>query len=429
MKTKDVLITFLFLIIGSQTAEAQFLKKLGKRAEKAAENTVLKKSEQKVTKETEKAMDTILNGNKKKSKRPKKSTSDSENQNRKSVSEKEMTTERSVKKNPSVWSQYNFVPGDKIIFMDDLVGEENGEFPSRWDLLSGNAENASYGDHKVINLLHKAKITPLMDKEHYLPEVFTIEFDALFQRKNGPTYQDYLIRLWADGGKYGYSDDRKNYCSAIRVSMHGASLNCTKNGSANEFEGFDEAMVVAVDEPVWRHVAISFNKRSLKLFVDENRFLNIPNVVFEPEALVLEVFAIYKEPSAIKNVRIAEGGKKLYDRVVTDGRFVTRGILFDINSATIKPESGGVLKEVATMMKEHPNLNFRIEGHTDSDGDDQYNLKLSAQRAEAVKWALVDMGITENRFETEGKGEAVPVWDNTNPEGKANNRRVEFVRL
>ena len=81
------------------------------------------------------------------------------------------------------------------------------------------------------------------------------------------------------------------------------------------------------------------------------------------------------------------------------------------------------------MMQDHPNLNFRIEGHTDSDGADDYNLSLSAERAEAVKWALVEMGIAEERFATEGKGETVPVDANTTPEGKANNRRVEFVKL
>ena len=80
------------------------------------------------------------------------------------------------------------------------------------------------------------------------------------------------------------------------------------------------------------------------------------------------------------------------------------------------------------MMQAHTDLSFRIEGHTDSDGDDAHNLQLSADRADAVKWALVAMGVAEDRFTTEGKGEAVPVADNTTPEGKANNRRVEFIK-
>ena len=81
------------------------------------------------------------------------------------------------------------------------------------------------------------------------------------------------------------------------------------------------------------------------------------------------------------------------------------------------------------MMKAHQDLNFKIEGHTDSDGNDQYNLNLSAKRADAVRTALQELGISEDRLKTEGKGETTPVSDNTTPEGKANNRRVEFIKI
>ena len=81
------------------------------------------------------------------------------------------------------WSKYDFVPGDQMIFQDDLVGEENGEFPSRWDLYKGNIEIAKYGDENVINFAttQNSSIVPLMKQEgDYLPEKFTIEFDAYF---------------------------------------------------------------------------------------------------------------------------------------------------------------------------------------------------------------------------------------------------------
>ncbi|WP_055395193.1 OmpA family protein [Flagellimonas eckloniae] len=427
MKSKLTLIITCLFFLGHTSSNAQFFKKLKERAKQAAEETVSRKTEEK----TSEALDSLIEKpfKKKKKRRSQNGEEDLYEESNEDYTDEGYEEDTSNNTQPQLWSQYNFVPGDKIIFNDDLSIEENGEFPSRWDLLSGNAENASYGENLVINLSHKAKITPLMDKTEYLPEVFTIEFDAFFQRTKGPGYQDYFIKLWSDGGKYGYSNDRKSYCSAIVVNMHGASLNCNRNGSSNEYETFEDSMVVGVDEPVWRRVALAFNKRSLKLFLDEKRVLNIPNLGYQPEALVLEVFAVYKEFSAIKNIRIAEGGKKLYDRVVAEGKFVTRGILFDVNSSNIKPESGGVLKEVVAMMLDHPNLNFRIEGHTDSDGDAEYNLSLSAERAEAVKWALVEQGIAENRFETNGKGEAVPAAENTTPEGKANNRRVEFIKL
>jgi outer membrane protein OmpA-like peptidoglycan-associated protein len=131
----------------------------------------------------------------------------------------------------------------------------------------------------------------------------------------------------------------------------------------------------------------------------------------------------------IKNVRIAKGSKKLYDRIVADGKFVTRGILFDVNKATIRPESMGVINEIVKMMKAHEDLKLRIEGHTDSDGEKSFNQELSEKRAQAVKDLLVESGIASSRFKTKGYGESKPVADNSTPEGKANNRRVEFVKI
>jgi len=134
-------------------------------------------------------------------------------------------------------------------------------------------------------------------------------------------------------------------------------------------------------------------------------------------------------PTMIKNIRIAEGAVQLYDRFLTDGKIVANGIKFDSGKATLKPESMGVINEIAKLMKEHPEINFSIEGHTDSDGDAQFNINLSDQRANAVMNELIAQGIESKRMVSKGFGEDVPVADNGTPEGKANNRRVEFVKM
>lgn len=89
----------------------------------------------------------------------------------------------------------------------------------------------------------------------------------------------------------------------------------------------------------------------------------------------------------------------------------------------------GVINQVAKMMQEHTDLKFSIEGHTDSDGSEAQNLALSEKRALAVKNALTNSGIASSRLRVKGMGESVPVSDNTTSEGKANNRRVEFVKF
>src|SRR5690606_32996503 len=113
-----------------------------------------------------------------------------------------------------------------------------------------------------------------------------------------------------------------------------------------------------------------------------------------------------------------------------EGRLVTQGILFDVNSATIKPESAGTLKGIADVLKENPGVHVKIIGHTDSDGDEAANLILSQKRSASVKNALSQAyGIDTSRMETEGKGESDPIADNDTSEGKTNNRRVEFVKI
>jgi outer membrane protein OmpA-like peptidoglycan-associated protein len=88
-----------------------------------------------------------------------------------------------------------------------------------------------------------------------------------------------------------------------------------------------------------------------------------------------------------------------------------------------------VLNEISKAIKEHAGIKIKIIGHTDSDGSDATNLTLSQKRAEAVKQALVkDYGLDESQITTDGKGEANPVTDNKTKEGKAANRRVEFIK-
>lgn len=105
---------------------------------------------------------------------------------------------------------------------------------------------------------------------------------------------------------------------------------------------------------------------------------------------------------------------------------ITEKILFQTARSTIKPVSYGILDSVAQVMKDYPNIKVRVEGHTDSDGSDSYNLKLSQSRAAAVHEYLVAKGISGSRLTSEGYGEARPIDTNRTSSGKANNRRVEF---
>jgi OmpA-OmpF porin, OOP family len=316
------------------------------------------------------------------------------------------------------WTKYDFVPGNKVIFSDNLAAEEVGEFPSRWDLNEGNAEVAVLGKEKAINLLsYGTSVQPLMTKVEYLPETFTVEFDIFFDSDNpNVAYEIYLVPESHnyDEAKYG------DFLDPISIRANGVRF--------KDFGSESEELKAQEIKNQWRHVAIAFNKRSMKVYLDNQRLINIPNVKGTPTALRIEIDKRIEANTMVKNVLVAEGGKKLYDQVMADGKIVTYGIKFDVNQATIRPESAGTLADIAKLMEEQPTLKFTIEGHTDSDGDDKTNLKLSQQRAEAVKSHLVAQGIKADRLEAKGMGETKPIDKNSTPEAKANNRRVEFVK-
>lgn len=295
-----------------------------------------------------------------------------------------------------------FERGETLIFVDSLKNETLGEFPSKWDLETGTIEINQWEGIPVIAYMSRATIMPLMSTEDYLPEIFTVEFDVYFHLKGNEAYKLNLDKL-------GEINIRSYYVT---------------------YKGTKGMMKENIREPNWKHVAISFNKRALKMYVDDYRVLNIPNVTEKPTNVsfgALSHGARTGLPSVITNVVIAEGGEDLYERVMTAGKLVMDDIHFETASAILKPESTKIIDKVVKLMKEHTDLSFSIEGHTDGDGTDESNLTLSEKRAEAVRTYITENGVAASRLTVKGFGESKPIASNDTDEGKAKNRRVEFV--
>jgi outer membrane protein OmpA-like peptidoglycan-associated protein len=102
-------------------------------------------------------------------------------------------------------------------------------------------------------------------------------------------------------------------------------------------------------------------------------------------------------------------------------------ILFDLNKATLKPNTQVALAKLAGIVELFPKINLRIEGYTDSTGTDELNMRLSRERAESVRSFLAQQGVASSRMTTGGYGPKFPVADNATAEGRAKNRRVEIV--
>jgi outer membrane protein OmpA-like peptidoglycan-associated protein len=116
-------------------------------------------------------------------------------------------------------------------------------------------------------------------------------------------------------------------------------------------------------------------------------------------------------------------------QILTDKKFVTHDILFDVAQSTITPESFSAVEDLAQFLKANPSIKLEIGGHTDNAGDPKVNMKLSQDRADEVKKQLVSMGIDPARLTSKGFGSSKPLQSNNTAEGRANNRRVEFIKL
>jgi len=120
--------------------------------------------------------------------------------------------------------------------------------------------------------------------------------------------------------------------------------------------------------------------------------------------------------------------EKLATDLEKEGRTRVYGILFDTDSATIKPESKATLDDIVALLKNKTDWNLEVEGHTDSTGSEAHNQQLSEQRAASVKNWIVNAGIAATRLTTKGFGATKPVAPNETEIGRAQNRRVELVK-
>ena len=327
------------------------------------------------------------------------------------------------------YTQYDFVPGDKILYFEDFSQDAVGDFPALW------ATNGS-GEVKTLNLapgnwfhMNGDDAVYNYSKSINFPNNFIMEFDIVPDEE----YNDFTLTLYEESEPRELNDDLYPGDKGIHITLDESrwkTLGYNNKDESDWLEGHSERMPVLKEEV--NHVIIWIQNRRVRIYHQGTKALDMPTNIYAGSKFSRLRFSGWSTSSKpyITNLKVTTAAPDTRSKLLTEGKLISYGIYFDSGKDVVKPESYGAIKEIALVLKENPSVRVKIVGHTDSDGDNDSNLDLSKRRAASVKNYLVSQFQMEaSRIETDGKGESEPIETNTTTEGKARNRRVEFLKL
>jgi OmpA-OmpF porin, OOP family len=403
MTLLSALLAAAVLAAAPRTAEAQF----GRRLKDAIKHTAENKAIEKTTETESKAIDGALTGG---------SNAGGGATTAAATAPAETTTAATApagsaeqaKPGEGAWANFDFKPGDRILYASDFSGDEVGDFPRSMDFKSGALETVEWQKVRWLRATQDSKFYLVLPET--LPSQFTLEFD---------------YSIPSDGEVWIYFTPEESN----RLLSFGGQGTAAVHNSAAGVDG--RGALARLDANVVRRARVMGDGKYLKVYLDDTRILNVPNADLGRNSKILfYTDATAEKPTLFGNFRVAAGGKKLYDALAEKGRVATQGIYFDTGSDRIRPESTPTLKEIGAMLKEHPDLKLTIEGHTDNIGSAQSNQALSDQRAAAVRQHLVESyQVDGTRLSAKGYGASRPAAANDTAAGRQQNRRVELVRM
>lgn len=406
--------------------------------------TVERKSVEKTEKTTEKVMDDILYKKKKEDSSTKNNnentTPNQETDKDNAIAGENTSNKETSKKTKQAKSAKDFVPGTKVIAIDSFAQDAIGDFPVNW-VTNSSGEIVTFDDSKTkwLKLSGIGSYSPINFNK--LPENFTFEFD-LYSTDNFSYYSTGFNVVFIQ------STTKNDYLNwgEFKVGKEGVLLGLhPKSAGGHAGRGYfkvitngEKLMDNELETSAYTNanntakVQIWRQKNRLRMYVNGEKIWDLPNVFQDAQynRIVIYLHNYHEKDDFyyISNLRLAEAGKDTRHKLIETGAFTTNEILFDTKKATIKSSSTPILNEIGKVLEENPNIKVKIIGHTDSDGTESDNLKLSQQRAESVKnYLTANFKIDKNNLITEGKGETSPIADNATEEGKKQNRRVEFL--
>jgi outer membrane protein OmpA-like peptidoglycan-associated protein len=405
--------------------------------EKKAKNATIRRADTRTDQGINKGLDAVENGIKgafKKDKEDPKKEKEKEKSDpkaEKKVDTKEPATAKQQEPALESYSKYDFVPGEKIILFDDFSQDAVGDFPALWTTNApGEVNTLNIAPGHWLNL-NSTDGNYFLLKSIDFPKNFIVEFDIV-PKKTGGRIAAVLI-LYGESKPMEMDNNPNPGNSGIHISIEKEIWKTQgyKTGGNPNITGSSAVNPVEVEKV--NHVIVWVQNRRVRIYHKSAKVLDMPTNIYDGTKLNRLCFRLSRGASAgayISNVRITDAAPDMRSKLLTEGKLVTYGIYFDVNKDAVKPESYGTLKSIADVLKENADVKVKITGHTDGDGDAAKNLDLSKRRAVSVKNELVNnFGIDASRIETDGKGKTEPVAPNDTPANKAQNRRVEFIKL
>jgi OOP family OmpA-OmpF porin len=333
------------------------------------------------------------------------------------------------------YSRFDFVPGERVIALEDFAQDSIGDFPAKWNTnASGEIVTIANRPGRWLKLTGKGVWVPEFLAS--LPENFTLEYDLLV----APNFvaADRLSTVFVElenvkePAAWGVAENRFHFNVYPEAPDGNSQMEPRQGGDTL---GLNETVVkrLAPDNmPV--HLSVWRQRQRMRVYFNEVKVWDVPRAMSATAKYNAILFSLSNFDAGseyyLGNIRMAVGAPDTRNKLVTEGKWVTHGILFDVNSDRVKPESYGALKEISNVLTESADIKVQIVGHTDSDGDAAQNLDLAKRRAAAVRTVLMtQFRIDGARLTTDGKGETQPIDKNETATGKANNRRVEFVKM
>jgi outer membrane protein OmpA-like peptidoglycan-associated protein len=327
-------------------------------------------------------------------------------------------------------TKYDFVPGDQVLYFEDFSQDKIGDFPAHW------TSNSS-GEVKTLNIapghwfhMNGEDASYCYTRKLEFPDNFIIEFDIVPDNE----FQDgIMFTLYEDVSDQEFTDDLYPGLRGLHIQIDDEKWE--SKGYNNESDDdwlTGQSSTATVGKEKVNHVIIWVQKRRLRVYHEGKKAMDVATNIFQGTRFNRFRFSGWDMHGwpFVSNIKITTAAPDTRSKLLTEGKLISYGIYFDSGKDEVKPESYGALNDIATVMKENPDLRVKVVGHTDSDGSDQLNLDLSKRRAENVKKALSgEFGLDAGRIETDGAGESQPLAPNTTVEGKAKNRRVEFIRI